>query len=427
VTGVALAVLLILLALSIPVGVALGLLALILNQLYSPLPLTVMLGELSWSSASSFILVAVPLYILLGEIVLRTGIAERMSSALVQWVSWLPGGLMHSNVAASAMFAAISGSSVATAVTIGTVALNEVDKHRYNERLFLGTLAAGGTLGILIPPSINLIVYGVMTETSIPQLYLAGFVPGIVLALLFSLTVLLACWWRKSWGGDPVQTGWAARIRSLPDLMPPLFIFVIVIGSIYAGLATPTESAALGVFAALALAAWRGRLGWRMLVEALEGTVRITAAIMLIILGAYFLNVVITTIGLTAAVTDLVTALDPTPVQLLASIILFYLILGCFMETLSMMVATVPITTPLIVNAGFDPIWYGVLVVILMETAMVTPPIGINLFVVQGVRRRGQIHDVILGAAPFVVTLLIMVALICAYPGLVLWLPEAMR
>jgi C4-dicarboxylate transporter, DctM subunit len=427
VTGVALAVLLILLALSIPVGVALGLLALILNQLYSPLPLTVMLGELSWSSASSFILVAVPLYILLGEIVLRTGIAERMYSALVQWVSWLPGGLMHSNVAASAMFAAISGSSVATAVTIGTVALNEVDKHRYNERLFLGTLAAGGTLGILIPPSINLIVYGVMTETSIPQLYLAGFVPGIVLALLFSLTVLLACWWRKSWGGDPVQTGWAARIRSLPDLMPPLFIFVIVIGSIYAGLATPTESAALGVFAALALAAWRGRLGWRMLVEALEGTVRITAAIMLIILGAYFLNVVITTIGLTAAVTDLVTALDPTPVQLLASIILFYLILGCFMETLSMMVATVPITTPLIVNAGFDPIWYGVLVVILMETAMVTPPIGINLFVVQGVRRRGQIHDVILGAAPFVVTLLIMVALICAYPGLVLWLPEAMR
>jgi C4-dicarboxylate transporter, DctM subunit len=427
VTGVALAVLLILLALSIPVGVALGLLALILNQLYSPLPLTVMLGELSWSSASSFILVAVPLYILLGEIVLRTGIAERMYSALVQWVSWLPGGLMHSNVAASAMFAAISGSSVATAVTIGTVALNEVDKHRYNERLFLGTLAAGGTLGILIPPSINLIVYGVMTETSIPQLYLAGFVPGIVLALLFSLTVLLACWWRKSWGGDPVQTSWAARIRSLPDLLPPLFIFVIVIGSIYAGLATPTESAALGVFAALALAAWRGRLGWRMLVEALEGTVRITAAIMLIILGAYFLNVVITTIGLTAAVTDLVTALDPTPVQLLASIILFYLILGCFMETLSMMVATVPITTPLIVNAGFDPIWYGVLVVILMETAMVTPPIGINLFVVQGVRRRGQIHDVILGAAPFVVTLLIMVALICAYPGLVLWLPEAMR
>jgi C4-dicarboxylate transporter DctM subunit len=266
-----------------------------------------------------------------------------------------------------------------------------------------------------------------MTETSIPQLYLAGFVPGIVLALLFSLTVLLACWWRKSWGGDPVQTSWAARIRSLPDLLPPLFIFVIVIGSIYAGLATPTESAALGVFAALALAAWRGRLGWRMLVEALEGTVRITAAIMLIILGAYFLNVVITTIGLTAAVTDLVIALDPTPVQLLASIIVFYLILGCFMETLSMMVATVPITTPLIVNAGFDPIWYGVLVVILMETAMVTPPIGINLFVVQGVRRRGQIHDVILGAAPFVVTLLIMVALICAYPGLVLWLPEAMR
>ena len=426
-TSTALALLLLLLGLSIPVGVALGLLALILSELYSPLPLTVMLGELSWSSSTSFILVAVPLYILLGEIVLRTGIAERMYNALAQWVSWLPGGLMHSNIAASAMFAAISGSSVATAVTIGTVALNEVDKHRYNERLFLGTLAAGGTLGILIPPSINLIVYGVITETSIPQLYLAGFVPGIVLTLLFSLTVLLACWWRKGWGGDPVRTSWAARLHSLPDLLPPLFIFVIVIGSIYAGLATPTESAALGVLAALALAAWHRRLGWRMLIGALEGTVRITSAIMLIILGAYFLNVVITTIGLTAAITDLVTALDPTPAQLLASIILFYLVLGCFMETLSMMVATVPITTPLIVNAGYDPVWYGVLVVILMETAMITPPVGINLFVVQGVRRRGQIYDVILGTAPFVVTLLAIVALICVYPQLVLWLPEAMR
>lgn len=425
--GTSIGFLLLLLGASIPVGIGMGILALILNQMYSPLPLTVMLGELTWSSSNGFILVAVPFYIMLGEIVLRSGIAERMYNALVQWVSWLPGGLMHSNVAACSMFAAISGSSVATAVTIGTVALDEVKKHKYNERLFLGTLAAGGTLGILIPPSINMIVYGVMTETSIPQLYLAGFIPGFTLAGLFSLTVLLACWWRPRWGGEKVKTSWAARLRSLPDLIPPLIIFLIVIGSIYAGIATATESAALGILGALALAAWKRRLTLTMLKQALEGTIRTTSAVMLIILGAYFLNVVINAIGLTAVVTNFITALNLTPTQLLLAIIVFYLILGCFMETLSMMVATVPITTPLMVKAGFDPVWYGILIVILMETAMVTPPVGINLFVVQGVRGRGQLHDVIIGASPFVVTLILMIAIICVFPDLVLWLPRAAK
>ena len=420
----ALGLLLLLLALSIPVGIGMGLLGLILNVLYSPLPLTVMLGELTWSSTNSFILVAVPFYIFLGEIVLRSGIAERMYAALVQWVSWLPGGLMHSNVAACSMFAAISGSSVATAVTIGTVALDEVKRHKYNERLFLGTLAAGGTLGILIPPSINMVVYGVMTETSIPKLYLAGFIPGFTLAALFSLTVLIACWWRPQWSGEPVRTSWAARLRGLPDLVPPLLIFLVVIGSIYAGFATATESAALGILAALALAAIRRRLTWTMLKQAFEGTIRTTSAVMLIILGAYFLNVVINAIGLIAVITSFVTSLNLTPTQLLVAVIAFYLILGCFMETLSMMVATVPIVTPLMVKAGFDPVWFGILIVIHMETAMVTPPVGINLFVVQGVRGRGQLHDVILGTAPFVVALILMITIICVFPGLVLWLPR---
>jgi tripartite ATP-independent transporter DctM subunit len=325
------------------------------------------------------------------------------------------------------MFAAISGSSVATAVTIGTVALGEVKKHKYDERLFLGTLAAGGTLGILIPPSINMVVYGVMTETSIPQLYLAGFIPGFVLAALFSLTVLLICWWKPRLGGDPVRASWAMRLRSLPDLLPPIFIFLIVIGSIYAGIATATESAALGILAALGLAAWQRSLTLSMLRQALEGTMRTTSAIMLIILGAYFLNVVINAIGLTAAIGDFITALRLTPTELLIAIIIFYLVLGCFMETLSMMVATVPITTPLMIKAGFDPVWFGILVVILMETAMVTPPVGINLFVVQGVRGHGQLHDVIVGAAPFVVTLILMIALICVFPQMVLWLPQIAR
>jgi tripartite ATP-independent transporter DctM subunit len=421
----ALAILLALLALAVPVAAGLGFLGLALSEIYSRLPLTLALGEMAWATSNNFLLVAIPFFVLLGEILLRSGMAERMYNALVLWVPWLPGGLMHSNIAACAMFAATSGSSVATAATIGTVALGEIKKHGYSERLFLGTIAAGGTLGILIPPSINLIVYGALTDSSIPKLYLAGIVPGLVLAGLFSLTVLVVCLLRPSLGGKRTSTDWPARIRALPDLIPPLLIFLAVIGSIYAGLATATESAALGVIAALGVAAWHRRLSVRMLLHAFEGTMRTTAMIMAILIAAYFLNFVISSIGLTAQVSRLVTGLGLSSTELLLGVIVFYLALGCFMETLSMMVATVPIIAPIMVKAGYDPIWFGVLVVILLETAMITPPVGINLYVVQGLRQRGRIDDVIIGASPFIVTMLLMIALLSYWPDLALWLPRA--
>jgi C4-dicarboxylate transporter DctM subunit len=423
--GTALAILLVLLALAVPVGAALGFLGLALSEIYSKLPLALALGEMAWATSNNFLLVAIPFFVLLGEILLRSGIAERMYNALVLWVPWLPGGLMHSNIAACAMFAATSGSSVATAATIGTVAMGEIKKHGYSERLFLGTIAAGGTLGILIPPSINMIVYGALTDSSIPKLYLAGIIPGLVLASLFSLTVLIVCLLRPSLGGRRTRTDWPARIRALPDLIPPLVIFLAVIGSIYAGLATATESAALGVIAALGVAAWHRRLSVRMLLQAFEGTMRTTAMIMAILIAAYFLNFVISSIGLTAQVNRLVTGLGLTSTELLFGVIVFYLVLGCFMETLSMMVATVPIIAPIMVKAGYDPIWFGVLVVILLETAMITPPVGINLYVVQGLRTRGRIDDVIIGSAPFLVTMLVMLALLSYFPDLALWLPRA--
>src|SRR5947208_9901933 len=244
-----------LLRVAVPVAAGLGILGIVLSTLYSKLPLTLAIGEVAWATSNNFLLVAIPFFVLLGEILLRSGIAERMYNALVLWVPWLPGGLMHSNIAACAMFAATSGSSVATAATIGTVAMGEIKKHGYSERLFLGTIAAGGTLGILIPPSINMIVYGVLTETSIPKLYLAGFIPGLVLASLFSLTVLIICLIRPEMGGKPTRTSWAQRFAALPDLIPPLELFLAVIGSIYAGWATATESAALGVIAAVGIAA----------------------------------------------------------------------------------------------------------------------------------------------------------------------------
>jgi tripartite ATP-independent transporter DctM subunit len=350
--------------------------------------------------------------------------AERMYGALVLWIPWLPGGLMHSNIAACAMFAATSGSSVATAATIGTVALNEVEKHGYSERLFLGTIAAGGTLGILIPPSINMIVYGVLTDTSIPKLYLAGFIPGLVLASLFSLTVLLLCLFRPALGGRRTSATWEQRIKALPDLLPPIIIFLAVIGSIYAGWATATESAALGVIAAVGIAAWNRRLTLRALLNAFEGTMRTTAMIMAILLAAYFLNFVITSIGLTGQVNRFITELKLSPVELLIAVVLFYLVLGMFMETLSMMVATVPIIAPIMFKAGYDPIWFGIIIIILMELAMITPPVGINLYVVQGLRKRGRIDDVIIGASPFIITMALMVVILSFWPQIALWLPR---
>jgi C4-dicarboxylate transporter DctM subunit len=424
--GISLAVLLAVLGSSIAVAAGMLLTGLVLNQIYSPMPLTRMMGELAWSTTSNFILTAIPFYIMFGEILLRSGIAERMYNAMVQWLSWLPGGLMHSNIGSCAMFGSVSGSSVATAATIGVVAMGEIDKHKYNERLFLGTLAAGGTLGILIPPSINMIIYGVMTDTSVPKLYLAGFVPGFVLTVLFSLTVLIACLWRPRWGGNRIKTTWGARWRTLPDLVPPLVLLAIVVGAIFGGLATATESAAVGIVGALAITAWRGRLTLSMLREVCEGTVRTTAMVVAILIGAFFLNVVIQTIGLTQQLGRLIKAYELTPAQVLTAVILLYIVLGTFMEELSMMISTIPITTPLIIQAGYDPIWFGILLVLLIQTAMVTPPFGINIFVIHGIRGRGTLSDVEIGAAPFVVALLVMIALICAFPDIAMWLPRAL-
>ena len=288
-----------LLALSIPVGAVLGIMGLALGEIYADLPWWMAAGEISWGANSSFTLFALPLFVLLGEILLHAGIAARMYAALAHWMSWIPGGLMHSNIAACTMFAATSGSSSATAATVGTVAMGQVEKYQYNEGLFCGSIASGGTLGILIPPSINLILYGVLTETSIPKLYLAGMLPGLVLAGLFMAAIMILCLIWPKWGGLRVNSSWKERVSSLPDLLPPIFIFLVVVGSIYSGLATPTESAALAVMCAFVMVAAKGRLTLSMLRDTLESTVRITAMLQVLVMAAYFLNYVFSFIGLT--------------------------------------------------------------------------------------------------------------------------------
>jgi C4-dicarboxylate transporter DctM subunit len=425
----AIIVLLVALGLSLPVAAVLAITGYILSESFAFFPMTGAAGTLTWSHSTDFILIAAPMFIMMGELMHRSGVSERLFGALKPWFSNVPGQLIHTNIAASAVFAATSGSSLATAATIGTVAVPNMDKGGYNRPLFLGSIAAGGTLGILIPPSINMIVYSVLSHTSVVDLYAAGILPGFLLAMLFSGIVLVAVLLKPSLvsGDAPSGSLWPARLRGLPHLVPPLGLFLVVVGSIYVGLATPTEAAALGLMATLGLVAINGKLSVPVLLSAFEGTVRTTCMVLLIVLAAFFLNLVMVSIGLVEAITNGILGLGWSPIAMLLAIIAFYLVLGCFMETISMMIATTPIIVPVIVGLGYDPVWWGIVFVILIEAALITPPVGLNLYIVQAVRKTGSISDLFIGAVPFLVAMLVMVALLILFPGLALWLPEVIN
>lgn len=420
----ALFLLFLLIAMGLPIAAVLGLLAVALDLALSSFPLQRAFGEIAWSHSIDFVLIAIPMFIMMGEIMLRSQMADRMYRGVAAWIGWLPGGLMHANIGASALFAATSGSSVATAATIGTTAMPQVDRHGYNERLFLGSLAAGGTLGILIPPSINMIIYGFLTDTSVPRLFVAGLVPGILLALIFVVTILTLCLIVPSWGGQKAPMSRERLWRSIPDLAPPLGLFLVVIGSIYAGWATPTEAASIGVIAALGLAAMYRELSWPMLVEVFIGTIRTSSMMILITLLAFLLNFVIGATGLVSSVNTFVSGLDWSPLATLLVILCVYLVLGMFMDTLAMIVLTIPIVTPIVVGLGYDAIWFGVMMVLVAETSVLTPPIGMLCYVVHGIRGRGELQDVFIGVAPFIVALMVMIGLMISVPELALWLPN---
>jgi len=419
--SVTLVILLILLLLSVPVAAVLIILGLSIGEFFSDYPLYKAIGEITWSASTDFLLLSIPLFVMLGEILLRAGIAKRTYRALNRWLSWLPGGLLQANIGTSALFAATSGSSVATAATITTVALPQGRRYNYSEKLFVGSIAAGGTLGILIPPSINLIVYGFLTNTSIPRLFLAGIVPGILLAILFMLCLTVACVIKPELSGDKQSTTWQERIESLKDLVPVFIIFFVVIGSIYAGLATPTESAALGVLASLGLAFYYRSVSISFFKQVFEGTIRTSSMIMLILIAANFLNFILDSIGLAEMLSEFVINLAASPLNTLLIIIALYIVLGFFIETLSLMVITVPIVAPILINLGYDPIWFGILLILLIEMALITPPVGLNLYVVQGVRQSGSISDVMIGAAPFVGMIAVMIVLLIIFPEIALY------
>ncbi|MGM8850729.1 hypothetical protein BTW08_02645 [Salinicola sp. MH3R3-1] len=416
----------VLLLAGIPVAVTLFLLAFGIDQFFSFFPLTKALGQNLWSAADSFLLIAIPLFVLMGEIIVRAGIAEKAYRAMDHWLSWLPGGLIHANITTAALFSATSGSSVATAATISTVALPQGDRLNYDPRLFCGSIAAGGTLGILIPPSINLIVYGFLTETSIPKLFMAGLIPGLGLSLLFMAVALVLCWWKPSLGGPRNVASWNARFRSLAFLAPLLILFAVIVGSIYLGWATPTEAAAVGVIVSLGLAAANRRLDRPMLMAALDGTVKTTSMLLFIILAASFLNFALTSSGLVQKLTTLLNTYDLSPYGLLLAVIALFIVLGFFIETLSLMVITIPIVTPLIAAAGFDKVWFGIIMILFVEMALITPPVGLNLYIVQAARRGKPFSDVIVGTLPFIVAMLLMAALLVIFPSIALWLPNSL-
>ena len=415
------------LALGLHVAAALFLVSALGAWAYLGWPALMGFGDSMWSALNDFIITAIPLFVLMGELLLRSGVTEKMYRSLSDWLAHMPGGLLHSNIGASAAFAAISGSSVATAATIGTVALPAMAKRRYDERWVVGSIAAGGTLGILIPPSINMIIYGAITNTSIGRLFMAGVVPGLLLTALFMLIIIVAAVLRPGIAGErETLAPLGARLRRLSELAPPVVVFAIVMGSIYLGWATATEAAALGVLASLAVAAFTGHLSLKMLHECFLATARTTAMILLIVCSAFFLAFVIGTLGMPQALTQLVADAGTGPITTIWILVIFYLILGCFLETLSMMISTIPVVVPLVVSLGFDPVWFGIFLVLMCELSLVTPPVGMNLYVVQAVRRHGSITEVIAGSLPFILMMMVMTALLIYLPQLALWLPERM-
>jgi C4-dicarboxylate transporter DctM subunit len=408
------------------IGLTLSGVAWIGMQLFSSRPAGDAMAVTIWGSASSWTLTALPLFVWMGEILFRTRLSSDMFRGLAPWMQALPGRLLHVNVAGCAIFAAVSGSSAATCATIGKMSLPELARRGYPDGIAIGSLAGAGTLGLLIPPSIIMIVYGVSADVSIAQLFIAGVVPGILLALLFSGWIAL---WalRHPQLVPPADApmSFGAKLRESRHLIPVVLLIAAVLGSIYAGIATATEAAALGVVGALILSAAQGSLTWRTFKDSLLGGTRLYCMIALILAGAAFLTLSMGYIGLPRHLAEWIGGLGLSRFELIVALMLFYVLLGCFLDGISMVVLTMGVILPTVQKAGIDPLWFGIFVVLVVEMAQITPPVGFNLFVLQGMTKReiGWIAKVTL---PFFFVMAAAVGLLYLVPDLALWLPRQM-
>ena len=424
--GVFLAVLFFLLGSGIWVGLSLLGVALTGMLLFTTRPAGDAMVTTIWTTSSSWSLTALPLFIWMGEILFRTRLSADLFRGLAPWMMRLPGRLLHVNIAGCALFAAISGSSAATVVTVGKMSIPELRSRNYPESLIIGTLAGAGTLGLLIPPSIILIVYGVTVNESITKLFMAGILPGIMLALLFmSYVVGIALIKSDTMPLAETTMSFSRKLRESLYLIPVVLLIVAVLGSIYMGLATATEAAVLGVTGALVLSVAQGSLSRKTFVESLLGATRTSSMIALILAGSSFLSLSMGFTGLPRHLAEWIGSLELSPLVLIVALTVFYIVLGCFLDGISAVVLTMAVVEPMIRQAGLDMIWFGIYLVIVVEMAQITPPIGFNLFVLQGMTRH-EITYIARAALPMFFIMCLAVALVVAFPQIALFLPETM-
>ncbi|MFH1932110.1 MAG: TRAP transporter large permease subunit [Pseudomonadota bacterium] len=379
-----------------------------------------------WATIEKWEYVALPLFILMGEILFRSGISEKLFKALVPWLYRLPGGLLLMNIVSCTLFAAVSGSSAATTATVGRITLAEFDKLGYDRPLAMGSLAGAGTLGFLIPPSLIMIVYAILAEVSIGKMFAAGILPGLLLAGIYSSYIIYRGIRNPEIAPRTQESySWTDRLVALKDLAPTLALILMVLGSIYAGIATPTEAAALGAFGAALFAFLNRRLSLKIMFECLISAVKTNAMIMMIVVGAGFLSRVMGFLGIPATITQAITEMDLSPYTLMIILGAFYLVLGCLLDGFSIVVMTLPIALPMVTQAGFDPIWFGIYLILMVEVSQITPPVGFNLFVIQGLTGE-PIMNIARYALPFFFLMLLTTAILTVFPEIALLLPRLM-
>ena len=409
------------------VGLALMGVAWVGMELFTTRPAGDAMMTVIWRASSSWTLTALPLFIWMGEILYRTRLSEDMFRGLAPWMARLPGGLLHTNVAGCTVFAAVSGSSAATLTTVGKMSIPELRRRNYPERHVIGTLAGAATLGLMIPPSLTLIVYGVTINESITKLFMAGILPGLVLAAMFMAYVALVSRLDPDYHPTPEPPmTFMERLRNSRFLIPVMLLILLVIGSMYGGFATATEAAALGVLGALGLAAAQGSLNWASLRESLMGATRTSAMIALILAGAAFLSLAMGFTGLPRHLAEWIGSMELSRFQLLMALLVFYIVIGCFLDGISAVVLTIAVVEPMIRQAGIDIIWFGIFVVVVVEMAQITPPVGFNLFVLQGMTGH-EMGYIARAALPMFLIMVVMVFILIAFPELATWLPANMR
>ncbi len=425
--GIFLFILFLLLGSGVWIGLALLGVAYVGMEMFTGRPTGDAMMTVIWRSSSSWSLTALPMFIWMGEILYRTRLSEDMFKGLAPWMGRLPGGLLHTNVAGCTIFAAVSGSSAATLTTVGKMTIPELRKRNYPERLTIGTLAGAATLGLMIPPSLTLIVYGVAINESITKLFIAGIIPGLVLAFLFMCYVVVVSKLSKDYrpAAEP-EMPFVEKVKQSRFLVPVLLLITLVIGSMYVGIATATEAAAIGVLGSLALAAAQGSLTVGNFFESLMGATRTSAMIALILAGAAFLSLSMGFTGLPRALAEWIASIELSRFQLLMVLLVFYIILGCFLDGISVVVLTIAIVEPMIRQVGIDIIWFGIFIVVVVEMAQITPPIGFNLFVLQGMTGHPMSY-IARAAFPMFLIMVLMVFILIAFPELATWLPENMR